>query len=60
MAAVLASRDEESSYGIMLNSKSGKRLSYLNYDDDVKLCLRRNISENVPILKEGKIVLYKS
>ena len=60
IAAVLASRDEESSYGIMLNSKSGKRLSYLNYDDDVKLCLRRNISENVPILKEGKIVLYKS
>ena len=59
-AAVLASRDEESSYDIMMNSKSGKRLTYLNYDEDVKLCLKRNISENVPILKDGKIVLYKS
>ena len=58
ISAILASRDEELSRKQMLNSKSGKRLSYLNYDDDVDLCMKRNISENVGIYKDGKIVLY--
>lgn len=59
ISAILASRDKESNNKEMLKSKSGKRLRYLNYSDDVELCMKRNISENVGIYKDGKIVLYE-
>lgn len=58
ISAILASRNLELSNEQVLKSKSGKRLSYLNYSDDVELCMKRNITENVGILKDGKIVLY--
>ncbi len=58
LSAVLASRNKEMSDELILKSKSGKRLRYLNYSDDVELCMKRNISENVGIYKDGKIVLY--
>ena len=59
LSAILASRDEEKVERNSIASKSGRRLSYLGYKDDVKLCVKRNISENVGIYKDGKITLYK-
>lgn len=60
LSAILASRDKEKVEKNSIKSKSGRRLSYLGYEDDVKLCVKRNISENVGIYKDGKITLYKS
>ena len=60
LSAILASRDKEKVEKNSIKSKSGRRLSYLGYEDDVKLCVKRNISENVGIYKNGKITLYKS
>ena len=60
LSAILASRDKEKVEENSIKSKSGRRLSYLGYEDDVKLCVKRNISENVGIYKDGKITLYKS
>ncbi len=59
LSAILASRDKEKVERNSIASKSGRRLSYLGYKDDVKLCVKRNISENVGIYKDGKITLYK-
>ena len=49
LSAILASRDKEKVERNSIASKSGRRLSYLGYKDDVKLCVKRNISENVGI-----------
>jgi 2-phosphosulfolactate phosphatase len=58
LSAILASRNSELVEKNSIKSKSGRRLSYLGYKDDVKLCVQRNISENVGIYKDGKITLY--
>ena len=58
LSAILASRNGELVEKNSIKSKSGRRLSYLGYEDDVKLCVQRNISENVGIYKDGKITLY--
>jgi 2-phosphosulfolactate phosphatase len=58
LSAILASRNGELVENNSIKSKSGRRLSYLGYKDDVKLCVQRNISENVGIYKDGKITLY--
>ncbi|MCQ2961540.1 MAG: 2-phosphosulfolactate phosphatase [archaeon] len=58
LSAILASRNGELVEKNSIKSKSGRRLSYLGYEDDVKLCVQRNISENVGICKDGKITLY--
>jgi 2-phosphosulfolactate phosphatase len=58
LSAILASRNGELLEKNSIKSKSGRRLSYLGYEDDVKLCVQRNISENVGIYKDGKITLY--
>ena len=60
LSAILASRNGELVEKNSIKSKSGRRLSYLGYEDDVKLCVQRNISENVGIYKDGKITLYNS
>ena len=60
LSAILASRDKEKVKEISIKSKSGRRLAYLGYEDDVNLCVKSNISENVGIYKDGKITLYKS
>lgn len=59
LSAILASRDHELTDKVCLKSKSGRRLASLGYEDDVNLCIKRNISENVGIYKDGKITLYK-
>ena len=41
-----------------ITSKSAKRLIELDYLDDVKLCLEKNISENVAIYKDNELTLY--
>ena len=58
LSAILASRNGELVENNSIKSNSGRRLSYLGYEDDVKLCVQRNISENVGIYKDGKITLY--
>ena len=60
LSAILASRDHELVDKVCIGSKSGCRLASLGYEDDVKLCIKRNITENVGIYKDGKITLYKS
>lgn len=59
LSAILASRNEESVKKACIESKSGRRLASLGYEDDVDLCIKRNITENVGIYKDGKITLYK-
>ncbi|AMK15956.1 2-phosphosulfolactate phosphatase [Methanobrevibacter olleyae] len=59
LSAILASRDKELADKICIESKSGRRLTYLGYKDDITLCIKRNISEKVGIYKDGKIRLYK-
>ena len=60
LSAILASRDKEKVEEISIKSKSGRRLAYLGYEEDVNLCVKSNISENVGIYKDGKITLYNS
>ena len=59
LSAILASRNRELVEKVSIKSKSGRRLSYLGFEDDVKLCAKTNISENVGIFKDGKITLFK-
>jgi len=58
LSAIMASRDKEKVEKVSIKSKSGRRLAYLGYEDDVKLCVKENISGNVGIYKDGKITLY--
>ena len=58
ISAIMASRDKEKVEKVSIKSKSGRRLAYLGYEDDVRLCVKENISENVGIYKNGKITLY--
>ena len=60
VSAILASRDKELVEKVSVKSKSGRRLAYLGYEDDVLFCVKRNISENVGIYKDGKITLYQA
>ncbi|MCB9334583.1 MAG: 2-phosphosulfolactate phosphatase [Flavobacteriales bacterium] len=43
-------------YGFLNESSHRKRLSRLNLEEDIIYCLTLNQSNNVPILKDGKIV----
>ena len=58
LSAILASRDKGLVENLSIKSKSGRRLAFLGYEDDVNLCVKSNISENVGIYKDGKITLY--
>lgn len=60
LSAILASRDKELVEKVSIKSKSGRRLSYLGYEDDVSFCVKTNTSENVGIYRDGKITLYKN
>ena len=59
LSAILASRDKDLVKKNSIKSKSGRRLAYLGFEDDVLFCVKENISENVGIYKDGKITLYK-
>lgn len=57
-SAIIACSNEELSKEAIRNCRSGKRLTYLGYSDDVEFCMKQNISENVPIYKNGILELY--
>ncbi len=57
-SAVLASRDYNSLKEAFMNSRSGRRLTELDYKDDVELSCLKNISENVAIYKDNELTLY--
>lgn len=57
-AAIMASRDYESLKEAFMNSGSAKRLIDIGYEDDVKLCCLKNITDNVAIYKSNELTLY--
>lgn len=57
-SALLASRNHDLLMQNLGKSMSARRLTFLGYKEDVKFCLEKNISENVPIYKDGKIRLF--
>lgn len=58
-SALLASRDYDSLKEAFANSRSGRRLRELGYEDDVKLCSLKNISTNVAIYENHELILLK-
>ena len=58
-AAILASRDYDSVKEGFRNSASGKRLTKLNYKEDIECCLLKNITNNVAIYKNSELTLIK-
>lgn len=58
-AAILASRDYNSLKTGFYNSRSGKRLAKLGYKNDINLCCKKNISENVAIYENQELILIK-
>ena len=58
-AAILASRDYDALKESFINSRSGKRLIGLGYEEDVKLCCMKNITENVAIYENQELTLLK-
>ena len=60
LSAILASRDQKLVEKACIKSKSGRRLASLGYEEDVQLCINKNITDNVGIYQNGKITLYQS
>lgn len=52
-AAILASRNYEKAKEVIFNTKSSKRLKELGYEDDINFSIKKNISDNVGIYKNG-------
>lgn len=57
-ASILASRDYKSLKEAIINSRSGKRLIELGYENDVIFCCKKNISDNVAIYMNDELTLY--
>ena len=57
-ASVLASRDYESVKNAFMTSRSGKRLIELGYESDVRLCMEKNITDNVALYNDNELTLY--
>lgn len=57
-AAIMASRDYNLVKEAFINSRTGKRLTKLNYKDDVELSCMKNISDNVAIYDNNELTLY--
>ena len=55
----MASRDYDALKESFINSRSGKRLIGLGYEEDVKLCCMKNITENVAIYENQELTLLK-
>ena len=55
-SAILASRDYELLKNAFRQSRSGKHLTSIGYGKDVEFCLNKNISNNVGIYKNNKIL----
>lgn len=57
-SAILASRDYDALKEAFMNSRTAKRLIELNHQEDVELCLEKNISNNVAIYENNELTLY--
>lgn len=57
-SAILASQDINLCKKAIKESRSGKRLKYLGYEEDVNYCMKRNISKNVAIYKDKILTKY--
>ena len=57
-SAILASRDYNLVKKSFYESKSGEKLIKLNYEDDVKICCLKNITNNVAIYDREELHLY--
>ena len=57
-SAILASRDYNLVKDAFLTSRTAKRLIELDYEDDVRLCMMKNISENVARYDKNELTLY--
>jgi 2-phosphosulfolactate phosphatase len=57
-SAILASRDYDALKEAFLNSRTAKRLIELGYEEDVKYCCQKNISDNVAIYNNDELTLY--
>ncbi len=55
-AAVLAVQDRRLVDDAIRRSRSARRLEKLGFGGDVEYCLRRNITDNVPVYRDGKIM----
>jgi 2-phosphosulfolactate phosphatase len=57
-SAALAVENISKAEQAILNSRSSRRLNQLGFEEDVKFCLKRDTSNNVPIFKEDIITKY--
>ncbi|MBU4534678.1 MAG: 2-phosphosulfolactate phosphatase [Euryarchaeota archaeon] len=58
-SAVLAIENLEKVDKSIFNSRSGQRLKILGFEKDIEFCLKRNISNNVPIFHQNIITSYR-
>jgi 2-phosphosulfolactate phosphatase len=58
-SAILASRNNRLVKKTILNTRAAKRLNKLGFKDDVEFSLKKNVSENVAIYKDGALTLFK-
>jgi 2-phosphosulfolactate phosphatase len=58
-SAILANKDYEEAKKVMYNTKSSNRLKKLGYEKDINFSIKRNISKNVAIYKNGSLKLIK-
>lgn len=58
--AILGSRDFEAVKNSVKNTRSGRRLIYLDSKKDIDFCLQKNITDNVAIYKNKELKLYKN
>lgn len=58
-AAIIASRDYNKLKNGFYNSRTSKRLIKLNYKNDVDICCKKNITENVAIYENNELKLIK-
>lgn len=56
-AAIMASRDYESIIDGFHDCRTGRHLSKLGYEKDVDYCCQKNISKNVALYKNNKLIL---
>ena len=56
-AAILASRDYEALKEGFYTCSTGKRLTKLNYKEDIECCFRKNISDNVAVYENNELKL---
>ncbi|HSO25252.1 MAG TPA: 2-phosphosulfolactate phosphatase [Methanobacteriaceae archaeon] len=57
-AAVLAVQDKNLIKETVLKSRSAKRLTEIGFKKDVEFCLKRNISNNVPVFQNKSLKKY--